>query len=70
MATINHCCNAEFVASFMCRLNGVIRHNNFFLINGTPEALELYLLEKEDFLLWCSDQLEKTKVLSRDFQDV
>lgn len=45
----------------MCRLNDVIRQNNFFLAQGTPQALELFQLEKEDFLLWFSTELKKSK---------
>ena len=55
------CCNAEIIDSFMCRLNDVIRQNNFFLAHGTSQALELFQLEKEDFLLWFSNELKKSK---------
>lgn len=55
------CCNAEVLDTFLCRLNDVIRQNNFFLTRGTPQALELFQLEKEDFLLWFSNELEKLK---------
>lgn len=55
------CCNAEVLETFLCRLNEVIRQNNFFLSQGTPQALELFLLEKEDFLLWFSNELHKAK---------
>jgi hypothetical protein len=55
------CCNAKVLDMLMCRLNDVIRQNNFFLTRGTPQALELFQLEKEDFLLWFSNELNKAK---------
>lgn len=59
------CYNAEILESFLSRLNGVIRQNNFFLNQGTPQALELYLLEKEDFLIWFNNELNKANAIGK-----
>jgi hypothetical protein len=56
------CRIAQISESFLLRLNAVIQQNNFFLCHGTPQALELFQLEKEDFLLWFMGEIGQASI--------